>query len=160
MYDDAPVGRGAVTKESPDANLATKLAPVSRPVLKKGETPRALVWGGAIAVVNGTGAATAGDFAQYATSDLDAILADYAMRGLPPATTEALSSSEVASDAFGAQFSERITATASSNPLWKFTAYSQIESAIADRVQAVLIGSASPKDAMKQAGEAAQKLVG
>jgi len=82
------------------------------------------------------------------------------MRGLPPATTEALSSSEVASDTFGAQFSERITATASANPLWKFTAYSQIESAIADRVQAVLIGSASPKDAMKQAGESAQKLVG
>ncbi len=160
MYDDAPVGRGAVTKESPDANLASKLAPVSRPVLKAGDTPRALVWGGAIAVVNGTGAPTAGDFAQYATSDLDAILADYALRGLPPATTEALASSEVAADTFGAQFSERITSTASSNPLWKFTAYSQIESAIADRVQAVLIGSASPKDAMKQAGEAAQKLVG
>ena len=160
MYDDAPVGRGAVTKESPDANLASKLAPVSRPVLKAGDTPRALVWGGAIAVVNGTGAPTSGDFAQYATSDLDAILADYALRGLPPATTEALASSEVAADTFGAQFSERITSTASSNPLWKFTAYSQIESAIADRVQAVLIGSASPKDAMKQAGEAAQKLVG
>lgn len=160
MYDDAPVGRGAVTKESPDANLASKLAPVSRPVLKAGDTPRALVWGGAIAVVNGAGAPTAGDFAQYATSDLDAILADYALRGLPPATTEALASSEVAADTFGAQFSERITSTASSNPLWKFTAYSQIESAIADRVQAVLIGSASPKDAMKQAGEAAQKLVG
>lgn len=159
MYDDAPVGRGAVTKESPDANLASKLAPVSRPVMKAGDTPRALVWGGAIAIVNGTGAPTAGDFAQFATSDLDAILADYALRGLPPATTEALASSEVAADTFGAQFSERITSTASSNPLWKFTAYSQIESAIADRVQAVLIGSASPKDAMKQAGEAAQKLV-
>jgi multiple sugar transport system substrate-binding protein len=160
MYDDAPVGRGAVTKESPDANLAAKLAPVSRPVLKAGDTPRALVWGGAIAVVNGAGAPTAGDFAQYATSDLDAILADYALRGLPPATTEALASSEVSSDTFGAAFSERITATASSNPLWKFTAYSQIESAIADQVQAVLVGSASPKDAMTKAGEAAQKLVG
>src|SRR5690606_14568218 len=44
MYDDAPVGRGAVTKESPDKDLASKLVAESRPVLKKGDTPRALVW--------------------------------------------------------------------------------------------------------------------
>jgi multiple sugar transport system substrate-binding protein len=160
IYDDAPVGRGAVTGESPDPDLGSKLVPVSRPVLAAGDTPRALVWGGAIAVVNGSGAATAGDFAQFATSDLDTILADYAVRGLPPATEEALSSDAIASDVFGSQFSERITANATSNPLWAFTAYSQIEAEVADRVQAVLVGSSSPKDAMKEAGAAAQKLVG
>ncbi|MCY1673358.1 extracellular solute-binding protein [Pseudarthrobacter sp. SL88] len=159
IYDDAPVGRNAVTKESPDANLASKLNPVARPVLKQGDKPRALVWGGAIAVVDGDGAATAGDFAQFATSDLDTVLGDYAVRGLPPATAEALESDKVASDAFGSLFSERITATATTNPLWAFTSYSQVESEIANRVQAVLVGSAKPADAMKAAGEAAQKLV-
>jgi len=160
IYDDAPVGRNAVTGESPDADLGSKMNPVSRPVLKKGDDPRALVWGGAIAVVNGTGAPTAGDFAQYATSDLDVVLADYASRGLPPSTTAALESKEVTSDTFGTLFSERITATATTNPFWNFTAYSQIETEVAEKVQAVLIGSSTPADAMKAAGEAAQKLIG
>lgn len=160
IYDDAPVGRNAVTGESPDPDLASKMNPVSRPVVKKGDDPRALVWGGAIAIVDGAGAATAGDFAQFATSDLDTVLADYASRGLPPSTIEALESDEVTSDTFGALFSERITATASTNPFWNFTAYSQIETQIAEKVQAVLIGSSTPAEAMKAAGEAAQKLVG
>ena len=160
IYDDAPVGRTAVVGESPDPDLASKLAPVSRPVLKEGDTPRALVWGGAIAVVDGEGAATAGDFAQFATSDLDTVLADYAIRGLPPVTTEAQESDVVAADTFGSLFSERITATATGNPFWAFTSYSQIETEIAEQVQAVLVGSATPADAMKAAGEAAQKLVG
>ncbi|MGW8484652.1 extracellular solute-binding protein [Microbacterium sp. NPDC055903] len=160
IYDDAPVGRNAVVGESPDADLASKLAPVARPVLKDGDTPRALVWGGAIAVIDGEGAATAGDFAQFATSDLDTVLADYAIRGLPPVTEEAQASDVVAADTFGALFSERITATATSNPFWAFTSYSQIETEIAEQVQAVLVGSATPADAMKAAGEAAQKLIG
>ncbi|GAA1720647.1 hypothetical protein GCM10009809_15410 [Isoptericola hypogeus] len=160
IYDDAPVGRGAVTEESPDKDLASKLNPVPRPVLKAGDTPRALVWGGAIAVVDGEGAATAADFAQFATSDLDTVLADYEVRGLPPVTTEALESDVVASDTFGSLFSERITATSTTNPFWAFTAYSQIETEIAEQVQAVLVGKTDPKTAMQAAGEAAQGLIG
>ncbi|MWB99340.1 extracellular solute-binding protein [Agromyces sp. MMS17-SY077] len=160
LYDDAPVGRGAVTKESPDPDLASKLVPVSRPTLKAGDTPRALVWGGAIAVVSGAGAETAADFGQWATSDLDTVLADYELRGLPPVTEEALSSDVVASDVFGSTFAERITKTATSNPFWVYPQYAQIETTIAEAVQAVLIGQKSPEDAMKSAGEAAQKLIG
>ena len=159
LYDDAPVGRGAVTKESPDPDLESKLDPVSRPVLKKGDTPRALVWGGAIAIVTGEGAETAADFGQWVTSDLEAVLADYEVRGLPPVTEEALASEEVTSDVFGSTFGERITATATTNPFWQFPQYAQIETVIAERVQAVLVGQQSPEEAMKEAGEAAQKLI-
>lgn len=160
VYDDAPVGRTSVVKESPDAELASKLVPVSRPVVNRGDTPRALVWGGAIAVVAGEGTETAADFGQWATSDLDTVLEDYATRGLPPVTDEALSSEVVAADAFGSLFAERITATATTNPFWQYPTYAQIESAIAEKVQAVLVGQSSPADAMRQAGEAAQKLIG
>lgn len=160
IYDDAIVGRGAVTKDSPDPDLAGKLDPVSRPVLKKGDTPRALVWGGAIVVVDGEGAETAADFAQMVTSDTETVLEDFERRGLPPATEEALASKQVADDEFAARFGERITATATSNPFWKFPQYSQIETAIAERVQAVLVGQQSPADAMKAAGDAAQQLIG
>lgn len=161
IYDDAPVGRTAVTKESPDANLDAKLQPQSRPVLKKGDTPRALVWGGAIVIVGGgDGTRTAADFAQWATSDLDAVVADYKLRGLPPVTEKAQASAQVKADAFGTAFAEKITATATTNPFWQFPEYAQIETTIADRVQAVLVGQQSAKDAMAQAGEAAQKLLG
>ncbi|WP_430647447.1 ABC transporter substrate-binding protein [Agromyces sp. GXS1127] len=159
IYDDAPVGRGAVTGESPDPDLGSKLDPKSRPVLKSGDTPRALVWGGAIVVVDGEGAQTAADFGQWVTSDLETVLEDYERRGLPPAITEALESDEVTSDEFGALFSERITATATTNPFWAYPQYAQIETEIAERVQAVLVGQQSPADAMAAAGEAAQKLI-
>ncbi|HCS60000.1 MAG TPA: ABC transporter substrate-binding protein [Microbacterium sp.] len=163
IYDDAPVGRNSVVKDSPDAKLGEKIVSESRPVLKKGDTPRALVWGGAIVVVGGAGddaTATAAEFGQWATSDLDAVLADYDVRGLPPVTEEAQAADAVTSDAFGARFAEKITATATVNPFWQYPEYAQVESAIAERVQAVLVGQQSPKDAMAQAGEAAQKLIG
>jgi len=161
IYDDAPVGRSAVTKDSPDKDLDSKLVAHARPVLKKGDTPRALVWGGAIVVVgDDKGARTAADFGQWATSDLDAVLGDYKQRGLPPVTTKALASDVVAADAFGTQFAERITKTATTNPFWVYPQYAQIETVVAERVQAVLVGQQSPKDAMAQAGEAAQKLIG
>jgi multiple sugar transport system substrate-binding protein len=130
-------------------------------VLKKGDTPRALVWGGAIVVVgDDKGTRTAADFGQWSTSDLDAVLGDYKLRGLPPVTTEAQASSEVAADVFGKRFAERITKTATTNPFWAYPQYAQIETVVAERVQAVLVGQQSPKDAMAQAGEAAQKLIG
>ncbi|HEY9310607.1 MAG TPA: ABC transporter substrate-binding protein [Microbacterium sp.] len=160
IYDDAPVGRNAVTKDSPDPKLASKLVPVSRPVLEVGDAPRALVWGNAIAIASGEGAETAADFARWATSDLTAVLADHEVRGLPPVTEKALSSEEVLGDAFGATFSERITATATTNPFWQYTQYAQIESTIAEKVQSVLIGQQSPKDAMTEAGRIAQTLIG
>lgn len=163
IYDDAPVGRASVTKDSPDPDLAAKLVPESRPVLKKGDTPRALVWGGAIAIVgggSGDSTRTAADFGQWATSDLKAVLGDYELRSLPPVTEEAQASKEVASDAFGARFAEKITATATTNPFWQYPQYAQIETVIADRVQAVLVGQQSAKDAMAQAGDQAQKLLG
>lgn len=160
IYDDAPVGRSAVTKDSPDPDLDSKLLPQSRPVLKKGDTPRALVWGGAIVIVGGgDGTRTAADFGQWATSDLDAVTADYELRGLPPVTEKAQASAAVKADAFGSRFAEKITATATTNPFWQFPEYAQIETTIAERVQAVLVGQQSAKDAMAQAGEAAQKLL-
>ena len=163
IYDDAPVGRNSVVKDSPDPKLGEKIVSESRPVLKKGDTPRALVWGGAIVVVGGAGddaTGTAADFGQWATSDLDAVLADYEVRGLPPVTEESQKSDAVTSDAFGARFAEKITATATVNPFWQYPEYAQVEAAIAERVQAVLVGQQSPKDAMAEAGETAQKLIG
>lgn len=160
IYDDAIVGKSAVTAESPDADLASKLDAVSRPVVNSGDDPRALFWGHVVAVVDGEGADTAAEFAQWVTSDEEVTVGFFEDLGLPPTTDAGLSSPAVTGDAFTAAFGERITATATVNPFWQFPQYAQIETAIAEQVQAVLVGSASPADAMTAAGEAAQSLVG
>lgn len=159
IYDDAIVGKGAVVKDSPDPDLASKLDPISRPVVKDGDDPRAMFWGHAIVVVDGEGADTAGQFAQWVTSDEDTVVGFFEDLGLPPTTEAGLSSDVVSGDAFTSAFSERITATATTNPFWKYPQYAQMETAVAEQVQAVLVGSSSPADAMNAAGEAVQALI-
>jgi multiple sugar transport system substrate-binding protein len=159
IYDDAIVGKGAVVKDSPDKELADKLDPVSRPVLKSGDEPQAQLWGHVIVVVEGEAANTASSFAQWLTSDPAATDEFFAKLALPPTTEKGLSSAAVANDPFTKAFSERITKTAAQNPFWRFPEYAQMETVIAEQVQAVLIGSSSPADAMKTAGEQVQALV-
>lgn len=159
IYDDAIVGKGAVVKDSPDKELADKLDPVSRPVLKSGDEPQAQLWGHVIVVVEGEAANTASSFAKWLTSDPAATDEFFAKLALPPTTEKGLSSDAVANDPFTKAFSERITKTAAQNPFWRFPEYAQMETVIAEQVQAVLIGSSSPADAMKTAGEQVQALV-
>lgn len=159
IYDDAIVGKGAVVKDSPDPALADKLDPVARPVLKSGDDPQAQLWGHVIVVVEGEAANTATSFAQWMTSDQSATDEFFAKLALPPTTEKGLASDAVANDPFTKAFSERITKTASQNPFWRFPEYAQMETAIAEQVQAVLIGNSTPAEAMKTAGEQVQALV-
>jgi multiple sugar transport system substrate-binding protein len=159
MYDDAIVGRDFAVKGSPDKSIADKLDPIPRPVKTAGEKPRAVQWGHAVIVVEGEGANTATEYAKWLTSDEQTVLGYFKDLGLPPTTSKALESTEVQNDAFTAQFTERITTTATPNPFWKFPQYAQIESVISEHVQGVLVGNAKPADAMRQAGQAAQALV-
>ncbi|WP_407320257.1 extracellular solute-binding protein [Isoptericola halotolerans] len=159
LYDDAPVGRSAVLADSPDTELGDKLVPFSRPVASSGDDPRALAWGHVIVVVDGDGAGTAADYARWVTSD-EAVVVDYFEQlGLPPTTQAGLSSEAVASDQFISQFGERITETSTPSPFWVYPQYGQIDSAIAEHVQAVLVGSATPREAMKAARDEAQSLI-
>jgi multiple sugar transport system substrate-binding protein len=159
IYDDAPVGKAGVVAASPDKSLADKMSSMSRPVVKSGNTPVEVLWGHLVTVVEGSGADTAEQFAQWLTSDETQSVDYFTKLGLPPTTTKALDSTAVTSDTFVADFTERVTKNASAEPLWKFPQYGQMESAISEQVQAVLIGKSSPKDAMKAAGQAVQKLI-
>lgn len=158
IYDDAPAGRAAVLKSASVADLGAKMAPMARPVLKSGETPQALLWGHLVVVVDGAGAETAGDFAQWLTSDPAQQISYFSALGLPPTTTEALASSAVTGNTFVNDFTSKITVDAKASPLWQYVQYAQMETAIAEQVQAVLVGSATPKEAMKAAGEQMQSL--
>jgi len=159
MYDDAIVGKAAVLKTSSYPDLASKMEPLARPVLQAGDRPRALLWGHVVVVVDGEGADTATDFAQWITSDLATTLGYFKALSLPPTTEKALKSPTVTQDAFTTAFGERITATATPNPFWPFPQYAQMETVVAEQVQAVLVGKASPVDAMKAAGKSVQALI-
>lgn len=158
VYDDAPAGRAAVLKSAASPDLANLMSPIARPVQKTGDTPQELLWGHLVVVVDGAGAPTAADFAQWLTSDPAQQISYFTALGLPPATEEALASSAVTGNAFIADFTDRITVDAKPSPLWQYVQYAQMESAIAEEVQAVLVGSSSAKDAMKQAGQKVQAL--
>lgn len=153
LYDDAPVGKSAVLSQSPDAALGDKMTPIARPVLEEGGTPQHVLWGHLVVVVDGEGAATAADFAQWLTSDPKQTEEYFAALGLPPTTDAALASGVVSENAFVQAFTESVTSTAKPSPLWEYPAYAQMETAIAEQVQAVLIGQSSAADAMKRAGD-------
>jgi len=160
IYDDAPVGRAGVVADSPDPDLASKLLPGARPVVNSGDDPRALAWGHVVAVVEGEAGDTAAEFAQWLTSDEETVVAYFDALGLPPTTEAGLAAESVSSDAFIAAFSERITATATPSPFWVYPQYGQIDAAISEQVQAVLVGQASPAEAMAAAKEQAMSLIG
>jgi multiple sugar transport system substrate-binding protein len=158
MYDDAIVGKDVVAKQASDKSLKDSIAPAARPVTKTGDSPRALAWGHIAVVVEGEGADTAADFAKFATSDKTAVLGYFKDVSLPPTTTEALADPAVTSDKFTTAFTEKITKTATPNPLWPFPQYGQMEAILSKSVQAVLVGQASAKDALTKAREDMSKL--
>jgi len=160
LYDDALVGKSAVTSQSPDSGLGDKMTPIARPVLKAGDTPQEVLWGHLVVVVDGEGAQTAAEFAQWVTSDPQQTVDYFEALSLPPTTEEALASDAVKNDAFVAAFTDAVTVDAQPSPLWQYVGYAQMESAIADQVQAVLIGQSSASDAMTAAGSTISGLIG
>lgn len=158
FYDDAIITRGVVASQSPDKSLAEKMAPLSRPVLKAGDAPQALLWGHVIVVVDGEGSDAAADFAAFATSDTATVAAFFEKVKLPPTTTAGLADPKVSGDTFTTDWTEKITKTATPNPFWRYAGYAQIETAIAEQVQAVLVGQSPAKEALAKAAEAARPL--
>ncbi|GAA1922604.1 extracellular solute-binding protein [Microbacterium aoyamense] len=160
IYDDAPVGRAGVLASASYPGLENLMSPIARPVLKQGDTPQEVLWGHLVVVVDGAGSGTAAEFAQWLTSDPAQQISYFTALGLPPTTTDALASSAVTGNTFVNDFTTRITVDAKPSPLWQYVQYAQMETAIAEQVQAVLIGQSSAKDAMKTAGQQVQKLMG
>ncbi|MEV4173281.1 hypothetical protein [Nonomuraea sp. NPDC049709] len=158
FYDDAIITRGVVAAQSPDKALTGKMAPLARPVLKAGDTPQALLWGHVIVVVEGAGSDAAADFAAYATSDTATVASFFEKVKLPPTTTAGLADPKVSGDTFTTEWTEKITKTATANPFWRYAGYAQIETAIAEQVQAVLVGQSPAKEALAKAAETAKPL--
>ncbi|NGN63119.1 extracellular solute-binding protein [Streptomyces sp. A7024] len=159
FYDDAVIGKGATLATAKDKNLADAMVPVPRPVLKKGDDPQALLWGGVLAVVKGEGSDSAADFALHATSDVPTAVSYFGKTAMPPTTAKGLADPKVAADTFTSDWTKKITKTATPGPFWAYAKNAQIEEAVAKQVQAVLVGQSSARDAMKRARDEVTTLI-
>lgn len=151
FYEDAIGGKGAVVKAATDKSLGDKLMPVSRPMKASGVKPVNLAWGHALVVLQGSGAAAASRFVTALTGTADYNSEWFKKTGLPPTTKSALDTADVKNDAFTAAFTGAIGGFVAADPFWIYPKFAQIESALANGVQAALIGKASPKDALGEA---------
>lgn len=159
FYDDAPIGASIVVANSPDAEIRSKMVPAARPVLEAGDTPRALAWGHLLVVVDGPGAVSGAEFTQWITSDPELAVEYFEVSSNPPVTEKGLDGDAIQEDEFLTAFTENITATASTSPLWAYPEYAQMEAAVAEGVQAALLGQQTPGEAMTSAAEAVNSLL-
>lgn len=159
FYEDAIGGRAAVTKSSPDKDLAAKMVPVARPVKATGDKPRHLAWGQVIAVMNGTGAAAAANYAKTVTTDAGYTVDWFKKTGLPPTTNAGLADAAVKNDKFATDFTTQIGANSSASPFWVYPQFSQMEKVLAEEVQSILIGKKNPKDALTSARDRMNALI-
>ena len=159
FYEDAIGGRAAVTKSSPDKDLATKMVPVARPVKNTGDKPRHLAWGQVIAVINGAAAATAANYAKTVTTDPGYTIDWFTKTGLPPTTNAGLTNPAVKNDKFATDFTTHIGANSSPSPFWIYPQFSQMEKVLAEEVQSILIGKKNPKEALTTARDRMNALI-
>ncbi|MEU9705803.1 ABC transporter substrate-binding protein [Streptomyces sp. NPDC047981] len=160
FYDDAVVGKAPTLANAKDPKkLGPAMVPFSRPVLKAGDSPRAQLWGHVMVVVKGDGQDAASQFALKTTSDLATTTEYFKAVGLPPATSKGLAAREITADTFTTEWTRRITATATPGPFWPYAKSAQIISAVAQQVQAVLVGQSPAKKAMETAREQATQLM-
>jgi multiple sugar transport system substrate-binding protein len=151
FYEDAISGKSTVVGPSPDKDLASKILPVARPVLKSGDKPQHMAWGQVIGVINGDAAFAAANFAKAITSSTDYSTDYFTKTGLPPTTTAGLAATQVTNDKYTTDFSSAISANSYPDPFWVYPQFSQMETILAQAVQGILIGKSSVADGLKSA---------
>ncbi|MDR2997860.1 MAG: sugar ABC transporter substrate-binding protein [Microbacterium sp.] len=158
FFDDANQVRGTLISQAADPALMDSTVPVARPVVKSGDAPQSLAWGGLIVVYKKGPTQTAAEFAKYYTSTPEVGINRYKEIGSVPTTETALADESFTSDPYASAWQTAITDTASPNPLWQFSNYSQMEAKLAEQIQAALTGQKSAQDALDTAQAAMQKL--
>jgi multiple sugar transport system substrate-binding protein len=150
FYEDAILSRDIVSKDSPVADLRKKVVPLPRPTTGTGD-PQALLWGHLVVVFDKPGVEAAADFAKFLTSDANTGLDYFKKLSLPPTTDKALASDTIKTDAYISNWTDKVTKFAKLNPFLPYAASAQMETALANAVQAVITGTTPAKQAMEKA---------
>ena len=151
FYEDAISGKSTVIKSSPDKDLASKVTTIARPVAKSGDKPQHLAWGQVVAVFDGKGVAAAADFAKTITSETSYTTPWFTKAGLPPTTKAGLAAPDITGDKYSSDFAKNIATYSTADPFWVYPQFSQMEVALAQAVQGILIGKTSVQDGLNAA---------
>lgn len=150
FYEDAPIAIRLIPEESPDEEIASKMAPTPRPVERSGD-PQALFWSQPLVVFNQGDPEASGEFARYMSTDTGVLRRFFEAVGNVPPTEEALSSEWYTNNEFNSTWSEEITQFARRNPFWSYEQSAQMEQALSEQVQAALLGKTPVQEAMERA---------
>jgi len=147
FYDDAVVARGSLKIPADDTTLLDVTEPMTRPTVGKNPSI-SRSYGQVLAVLNGGDVQTGIDFASFITTDPEVVVQYLADTALPPTTTAAEKSPEVRDDPWQKAWAEKVTAHAVPDPFWQFSQFAQLESILAEQVEAALLGDVSPKESL------------
>ncbi len=138
FYDDALLAKGAITNEA-FGDIEVYAKPIARPVVKAGDSPKAVSWGHVLAVIDrSNNKEMAKEFIEHIISE-EVALSYFDTNGMLPSKSDLLAKPVVANDYWSASWEPildggRLAESAGR----KEAAYNQ---AISDNIQAILSGS-------------------
>lgn len=157
IYEDAPQAISVIPAESSDKSIKDKMAPMSRPSVRSGNSPRALVWSQPLVTFDGN--STSREYMTYLSTNMGALKTMFTEGGQPPTTVKSLKADWFTADRFVSAFTKKIAASATLNPFWHFPSASAAENIFNESIEAALKGSSSPKAAMKSAKDELEGLL-
>lgn len=156
FYDDAVVAKSQVISNGVDPeNVVNVCSAMLRPVLKEGDTPQAVQWGGMLVVYkNSEYKEDAAALAKVLESD--EITLDYFKNGgMPPTTKSAANSDIVKNDPYINTFIES-TKTARLEETARRTNANEIKNIITEEIQFALLGQKTSQESLDEAAERIQ----
>ena len=151
FYDDAVVAKSQVISNGVDPdNVVNVCSAMLRPVLKEGDTPQAVQWGGMLVVYkNSEYKEDAAALAKVLESD--EITLDYFKNGgMPPTTKSAANSDVVKNDPYINTFIES-TKTARLEETARMTNANEIKNILTEEIQFALLGQKTSQEALDEA---------
>lgn len=158
FYEDDPGAVTVIPRQSSDKEIASKMAPMPRPVEGSGD-PQAQFADKSLVVFNQGRTDAVDEFAKHLSTDLEVLRILFETVGHIPPTEEALQSEWYTDNDFFSTWSDEITRFAQVNPFWSYEQSAQMEQVLSEQVQAALLGNVSSQTAMERAREEIQSLI-
>lgn len=153
FYDDAIAARGVAKSNGiAEADLSSKIKPMERPVLKKGDTPQSAMWGHLLVVFKKSQhQQQAADFIKYVVSQ-DQSLKYLKSNDMLPVLKTALASDQVKNNEWDSTWA-KITQNGKTLEFAKMSNGTELNNIIVEELQSVLIGqktSSTAVDSLEQ----------
>ncbi|MFC7681396.1 ABC transporter substrate-binding protein [Paenibacillus sp. GCM10028914] len=148
FYDDSIVARGFQIKNGfTMENMSEHLVPMPRPVLNVGDTPRSVLWGHYLVVFeHSQNQKKSAEFIQHILKD-DLAIEYFKSASVPPVTNTAKENEVVKNDDYVNKYLD-VAKTATPLETEAYVQVNQMNTIIAEEVQAALLDAKTPKKAL------------